>query len=381
MIPGFTSTGSKNPLLLFGDDGAVPQRMVRSSGCYVWDVDGKRYTDTIMALGAVALGYGHEGVTEAVVRAARDGAVGPLAPQLEARVAERLVNLVDGVDAVRFFKTGAEAVLAAVRIARVHTGRSRIVTCGYHGWLDAFSTSAGVPAVVQGLRAEIPFNDLEALGAVKALDSVAAIVVEPVVDAPPQPAWVELLTQTAANHGVIVIADEIKTGLRTGFGARHRFGLDADLTVLGKALGNGFPLAAVGGGKDLMARFTDTWISSTLATEFVSLAACDAVLDAFEMPETTETLSARGHALFEGLQRIVTAVPELALSVYGIPEFCYIRWNNEDTSKRIASGCAARGILFKRDAYNFVSTAHTDGALGEVLGTVETVAREIAQIC
>jgi glutamate-1-semialdehyde 2,1-aminomutase len=347
----------------------------------VWDIDGRRYTDTIMALGAVALGYGHEGVTEAVVRAARDGAVGPLAPQLEARVAERLVSLIDGVEAIRFFKTGAEAVLAAVRIARVHSGRSHIVTCGYHGWLDTFSTSPGVPLAVQGLRTEIPFNDLDALQTVENMDSVAAIVVEPVVDAAPHPAWIDLLMRTAANHGVVLIADEIKTGLRTGFGARHRFGLVADLTVLGKALGNGFPLAAVGGAEDLMARFTNTWISSTLATEFVSLAACDAVLDAFEMTETRTTLSARGRALFEGLQGIVSAVPELALSVHGIPEFCYIRWRDEDTSKRIARGCASRGILFKRDAYNFVSTAHTDEALGEVLRTVETVAREIAQTC
>jgi len=381
VIPGFTSTGSKNPLSLFGADDVVPQRMVRSSGCHVWDADGRRYTDTIMALGAVALGYGHEGVTEAVVRAARDGAVGPLAPQLEARVAERLVSLMEGVEAVRFFKTGAEAVLAAVRIARVHSGRSHVVTCGYQGWLDTFSTSPGVPMAVQALRTEIPFNDLDALRAVKNMDAVAAIVVEPVVDAVPKPTWIDLLMNTAATHGVVIIADEIKTGLRTGFGARRRFGLAADLTVLGKALGNGFPIAAVGGARHLMARFTDTWISSTLATEFVSLAACDAVLDAFEMPEITETLSARGHTLFEGLQAVVTAVPELALSVHGIPEFCYIRWKDEDTSKRIARGCAARGILFKRDAYNFVSTAHTDEALGEVLGTVEAVAREIAQAC
>ena len=119
--------------------------MLRASGCRVWDENGHEYVDFMMALGAVGLGYAHHRVTEAAVQAIRDGAVGSLAPTREYELAERLASVIAGAEASRFLKSGAEAVAAAVRIARVHTGRERVVTCGYHGWLDWCHEAEGVP--------------------------------------------------------------------------------------------------------------------------------------------------------------------------------------------------------------------------------------------
>src|SRR4026208_1071574 len=137
MIPGMTSTGSKRSAALFGSTAPdLPVRMVRSEGCRIWDEAGREYLDTVMALGAVGLGYAHPAVTEAVESAVRSGVVGPLPPALEGQLAERLAAVMPGAEAVRFFKTGAEAVAAAVRLARVTTGRDRVLSCGYHGWLD-----------------------------------------------------------------------------------------------------------------------------------------------------------------------------------------------------------------------------------------------------
>ena len=249
MIPGFTSTASKRPGALFGGEEGVPTRMVRASGCRVWDDSGREYLDTIMALGSVALGYGHPRVTEAAISAARKGVIGPLPPVLEGEVAERLNDLIPLAEGTRFFKTGAEAMAAAVRIGRVHTGRERAIRCGYHGWLDWCQTAAGVPAAVGSLAREVPFNDVEALRlAVEQFEPLAAIVVEPVVDGQPSAEWLAALTEACEATSAVLVFDEIKTAFRLqAGGAAERFGVEPDLMVVGKALGNGFPIAAVCG--------------------------------------------------------------------------------------------------------------------------------------
>ncbi len=380
MIPGFTSTGSKRPELMFGGEPRAPRKMVRCEGCKVWDSDGREYVDTTMALGAVSLGYAHPAVTQAAARAVRDGVVGPLAPALEDEVAERLRGVSPQIEAARFFKTGAEAVSGAVRMARVQTGREVIVTCGYQGWLDAFSKAAGVPDGVRSMRREIVFNDVGELDAAMAdADSVAAIVIEPVVDSAPTAEWIRAVNDAHRRSGAVLILDEIKTGLRLGLGgAAVRYGFEADLIVLGKALGNGFPIAAVGGSGDLMEVATQTWISSTLATEFVSLAAALAVLDTYERDNVAEHLAAMGRQLFEGLSRIAREYPTVVRSARGIPEFCYLECVNDATSFRLAAECSARGLIFKRDAYNFVALAHSGAVIDDVLQRVGEVVDALA---
>ncbi len=362
MIPGYTSTASKRPAALFGNHSGVPQQMVRAEGCRVWDADGREYLDTIMALGAVSLGYAHPGVVAAVERAVRQGGVGPLPPVLENRLAERLAAIVPNCEGVRFFKTGAEAVSAAVRIARVHTGRESLIRCGYHGWLDTVHDSIGVPSALQKIGTDIPFNDVSALEqAVAAASGLAALIVEPVVDAPPSAEWVAAVNRVGRETGAVFVLDEIKTGLRLGLGgAGTRYGFHANLTVLGKALGNGLPLAAVCGPRNLMEAATATWISSTLATEFISLAAADAVLDVYEQEDVPSHLASTGMRLYEGLQAIAGRFPEIINEVRGVPEFCYLSCTDENMSTALAARCAERGLLFKRNAYNFVCLAHTE---------------------
>jgi glutamate-1-semialdehyde 2,1-aminomutase len=332
-----------------------------------------------MALGAVALGYGHPVVTKAVERAVRDGCVGSLAPTLEYEVAARLCEVVPGAEAVRFLKTGAEAVAAAVRIARVHTGRDRIVTSGYQGWLDTVSDAAGVPVTVAAQRTAIPFNDVAALeSALGQGDPVAAVVVEPVVDGPPTAEWVQALN-AVSSAGIVLALDEIKTGIRLGpGGAAARYGLRPHLTILGKALANGFPLAAVCGQRDIMQAAERTWISSTLATEFVSLAAANAVLDLCDEQAVGQQLGVLGGTFYMGLEEIAAFAPHINRGVRGIPEFCYIDFVDDATSARVAQRCAQYGLLLKRTAYNFVSLAHTPEIIQEALLCLRGVVEEVA---
>jgi glutamate-1-semialdehyde 2,1-aminomutase len=380
VIPGETSTGSKRAGLLFGP-GAPSRLMTRSAGCRLWDDRGREYVDMVMALGAVALGYGHAAVVAAAERAVRDGTVGSFPPIQEARLAERLTEWIPGAEAVRFLKTGAEAVAAAVRIARVHTGRSPVITCGYHGWLDWCSDGAGVPEAVRALRVAVPFNDIELFDeALAASPPPAAIVIEPVVERAPTRDWLEMVRKGATRVGAVLIFDEIKTGIRLGKGgAARRYGGRPDLVVVGKALGNGFPIAAVAGPATLMEAATRTWISSTLATEFTALAAAEAVLEVGEREGIAGALAEIGARWKQGLETIAGRHPAVVTGVIGIPEMCSLTFRDEALSATVAMRAADLGLLFKRSAYNFVSLAHDDAALTFALDRLETAVAEVAR--
>ena len=373
-VAGFTSTGSKSPESMFDGPGG-PTHMTRSLGVRV-EGPGGRFLDWTMALGAVALGYAYPRVVEAVERAVRDGAVGPLPHALEVEVAERLCAAYPGAGRARFLKTGAEAVQAAVRIARVATGRERVVHCGYHGWLDGAYQGRGVPRGAGALWASVPFDDVPALdSAVGAGEPPAAIVLEPVVERAPSPSWLTAARQLADRHGAVLVFDEIKTAFRLAAGgAAQRYGVRPDLAVLGKALANGFPLAAVVGRADLMARVRETWISSTLATEFVALAAARAVLDVWSEMDVAGHLARVGSLMRDAL---VARAGSSSWTVCGIPEMWFLRFGDEARERRFLLDCARRGVLLKRGAYNFPSLAHDRPEVEETLRVIGETLSEL----
>jgi len=382
-IPGYTSTGSKRPDVLFGAFEGMPAYLSRAEGCAVWDEEGRQYIDLVMGLGSVALGYAHPSVVEAVTRALVAGGTGPLPPVVEERTADRLCAVLPGAEAVRFLKTGAEAVAAAVRIARVHTSRDRVLTCGYHGWLDWCQVAGGVPAAVQRLHTDIPFDDPAGLdAALTAGEEVAAIVVEPVIDHAPSREWLEVLRDRATKTGAVLVFDEIKTAFRIALGgAAERWGIVPDLVVVGKALGNGVPIAAVAGGRDLMEATTRTWISSTLATESLGLAAAEAVLDTYVREAVIHHLREAGQILYDTIAALAGAYPSLLTGVCGMPEMCYPAFRSPETSAAVAQAAARRGLLLKRDAYNYVSWAHTEDALVAVSERLHDAMEDVTRQC
>ena len=383
-IPGFTSTGSKRPEALFGagSDAELPSRMTRAAGARVWDDQGREYLDYLMALGAVALGYGHPAVQRAATEALAAGGVGPLPPVEEEQLAEALAKRLPWMERIRFLKTGAEAVAAAVRLARVVTGREEVLGCGYHGWLDwCQGRTEGVPQGTRAVFAELPFNDAERAREMIRYrdDRLAAVVVEPVIVAEPSREWLETLREETTEAGAVLIFDEIKTAFRLAIGgATERYGVVPDLVVIGKALANGLPLAAVGGRADVMAAAARTWISSTLATEAVSLAAARATLDTFERQSVCAHLHRIGTRLLHGMHRLQHEHRELLTGVDGVAEMSFFHYVNEEASRAVAAGCARRGVLFKRSAYNFVSLAHTEADVDRTLGVLEEVVKEVA---
>ena len=384
-VPEFTSTGSKRPEALFGrEDATLPARMTRAAGCRVWDAAGREYLDYVMALGAVALGYGHPAVNDAATQAIAAGVVGPLPPVVEEELAGALCRRLPWLEQVRFLKTGAEGVAAALRLARVATGRDLVFGCGYHGWLDWCQGAGieGVPAGTRALFAELPFNDpARAREAIRERgDRLAAVVIEPVVAAEPSREWLDVLRAETTRAGAVLVFDEIKTAFRLAVGgAAERYGVRPDLAVLGKAVANGFPLAVVGGRRDLMQGVARTWISSTLATESVALAAARATLEVFERDAVCAHLHRVGTRLLHGLHRLHRDHADVVTGVGGMAEMCFLSYATEPLARAVAAGCARRGLLFKRTAYNFVSLAHDATVVDLALATVGEVLEDVAR--
>lgn len=370
IIPGGASTGSKRPEALFGERvGELPTHFTRASGCRIETAEGRQLIDCTMALGAVALGYADDVVTQAVLEAASNGNVCGLSPALEIEVAERLAELVPCAEQVRFLKTGAEGVAAAVRIARAHTSRAVVIACGYFGWLDWSSDASGVPESVRADIVRVPYDDADALetAARRVGDRLAAIVIEPVIERLPSVEWIAEARRACDESGAVLIFDEIKTGFRLKPGGYQELvDVTPDLAVFGKALANGYPLSAVVGRESVMRAASDTWISSTLASETVALAAARAVIEWHARAEVCESLGEIGAEMRAAVDRAIVASRIEGVRVDGLDHMWLIRFDSPARESRFLELAADAGVLFKRGAYDFPSLAHDEEAIAEI---------------
>lgn len=370
-IPGGSSTGSKRPDALYGSrapDATLPTHFERAEGCQLIAPDGRRFIDCGMALGAVGIGYADAAVTKAVVAAAQDGNVSTLPHRREVEVAEALIERIPCAEQVRFLRTGAEATAAAVRIARTLTGRERVIACGYFGWLDWNSDARGVPTAVPAAVSWVPFDDVAALEQALAADEPpAAIILEPLVHDIASRAWLEAARQGADRTGAVLIFDEIKTAfrVRTG-GVQEYHGITPDLTTLGKALANGYPLAAVVGRAAVMQAANSTWISSTAAAESTGLAAAQAVLAWHERVDVCERMARAGGQLQDIVQAGLANAPWVGVGVDGPPMMWRLHADVAEQLDAFVAVAARFGVLFKRGAYQFGAVAHDDESLDNV---------------
>jgi glutamate-1-semialdehyde aminotransferase len=364
VIPGGTSTGSKRAEALWGE-GAVdlPTHYVSARGCRVVTTDEQTLIDCTMALGSVAIGYADEQVLQLALNAAALGGVAGLAHVTEVELAERLCETVPCAEQVRFFKSGAEAVSAAVRVARAATGRSKIVCSGYFGWHDWANTARGIPAGAKADVLRVPFDDVTALeGACdRAGSDLAAVVLEPVVEKLPSEQWIATAREQCTERGAVLVFDEIKTGfrLRTA-GYQEYSGVQPDLVTLGKALANGFPLAALAGRLAVMDVATETWISSTLAGESVAIGAALAVVDRFERDDVSKTLWGIGEEMMRALRAAIRSSGVPGVQVQGIAPMWFLAFDDPAVERLFLARAAHHGVLFKRGAYNFPALAHDE---------------------
>jgi glutamate-1-semialdehyde 2,1-aminomutase len=397
--------------------------ITRGEGAYIWDADENRYIDYRLGFGPVILGHGYRPVVERVATAIQDGTLFAWTTPYEIEVAERIVRIT-GVDQVRLGNTGTEATMHALRIARAHTGRERFIKFEgqYHGMHDyvLFSTASAVAAgmgsrrspvnmqigsgIPEGIRRyviNLPFNDLERLEeTVEARwHELAAIFVEPLLGNAagilPQPGWLEKVRELCDRYGIVLIFDEVKTGFRIApGGAQEYFGVQADLVTYAKAMGNGFPIAAIGGKEEVMQTVEPGRVAhgGTYTGNVVATAAALATLDILETEPIIETIFRRGQQLMDGIHDILTRA-DIPHHVTGLPPiFGLILGTDEEPTdfraylrgdmalyERLVMALVERGVMPDCDGREpwFMCYSHGEQEIADTLTVFEDAVQDV----
>jgi glutamate-1-semialdehyde 2,1-aminomutase len=396
--------GVNSPVRAFGAVGGTPPFLERASGAHLWDADGRRYIDYVGSWGPMVAGHTHAAVVQAVQEAASRALSFGAPTQAEVALAELLCRLVPSLEMVRLVSSGTEATMTAIRLARGFTGRDLIVKfegC-YHGHADSLlvkagsgaltfghPSSAGVPADTAAHTLVLQFNDAAQVKEAFKKSPIACVIVEPVAGnmnlVLPAPGFLETLREECTRHGAVLIFDEVMTGFRVALGgAQARYGVRPDLTTLGKVIGGGLPVGAVGGRRDIMQKIAPlgpVYQAGTLSGNPVAVAAGLATLGLAQQENFFENLEATTRALVEGLviearKAGVVFSSQSIGSMFGIyfrqapPRgFAEVMQCDRERFNRFFHAMLERGIYLAPSAYEagFVSAAHGHSEIEETL--------------
>lgn len=396
VIPG----GVNSPVRAFKGVGGDPIFFKKGKGAYLIDVDDRQYIDYVGSWGPLILGHCHPAVIAAVSRELESGMSFGAPTEIEVLLAEKIISLMPSIEKIRMVNSGTEATMTAIRLARAYTNRSKIIKFNgcYHGHNDSLLVKAGSGLLTLGLPSTpgIPdsitehtltanFNDLEQTTRLfeQYQGDIAAIIVEPVAGnmgfVLPQPEFLQGLRDLCDTHNALLIFDEVMTGFRVASGgAQAVFGIKPDLTTLGKVIGGGMPVGAIGGAAAIMSCLAPegpVYQAGTLSGNPLAMAAGLATLAEVEKPGFYEQLSATTVRLITSLEAVATrlSVPFCAASLGGMFGFCFndkkqvmdfsdVASSDEALFKRFYHGMLEKGIYFAPSMYEagFVSSSHHD---------------------
>src|SRR3990172_1500628 len=412
-LPG----GVDSPVRAFGGVDMGPVFIESAKGSKVYDIDGNEYIDYVCSWGPMILGHAPKPVLEAILKAAKKGSSFGAPTLAETELAEKVITAYDGIEKVRFVSSGTEAVMTAIRLARGYTKKDLIIKMAgcYHGHSDsllvaagsglaetAIASSAGVPDAVANLTIVLPYNDIEAVRAAfnKHGDNIAAVLIEPVAAnmgvVPPAEGYLKTLRDLCNGHDTLLIFDEVITGFRLAAGgAQELYGVNSDLTCLGKIIGGGLPAPAVGGRADIidmLAPLGPVYQAGTLSGNPIATAAANATLDILTKGDCYEKLEASSAKLEAGLADAAqTAGVHITINRVGsimscfftdkpVRNFADVQATDIGTFKKYFAAMLNQGIYLAPSAYEamFVSLAHSGQ---DIEKTIEAAGNAFAQIC
>ena len=397
VIPGGNMLLSKRAEMFLPDQW--PAYFSKAKGCTVWDLDGQAYTDmSIMGIGTNTLGYGHPEIDAVVAQVVTDGNVSTFNCPEEVYLAEKLIELHPWAEMARFARTGGEINAVAVRIARAAAGKDKVAFCGYHGWHDWYLAAnlgnnktlaghllpgldpIGVPQELNGSILPFNYNRFDELEALVRDHDIGVIMMEVSRNTGPEDNFLEKVRALATAKGIVLIFDECTSGFRETFGGLYKkYGVEPDLAVFGKALGNGYAITAVIGRRQVMEAAQTTFISSTFWTERIGPAAAVKTLEIMERERSWETITATGHDIRARWQALADR-HGLGISHWGLPALCGFTINSDNAlayKTLITQEMLAKGYLAGNSVY--VCTEHTPQVLDgffDVLDPVFGVIRE-----
>ena len=379
LIAGFTQTMMKKPQQF--SEGNFPVYLEKGHGAEVVDVDGNTFIDFICGLGANSLGHNNEVVINAIQNSLKNGIIHSLPAPVEVSAAKALSEIIPGAEMVRFFKTGADANSAAIRLARKYTGKEKIVTVGYNGWHDQFMfDTPGVPQGIKDYTYRMPLfapqNETELLNLIKEKrNELAAVLLSVPYNRRLTPEFMHTVRSCCTENKVLLILDEVMTGFRLSpGGAQEYFGIKADLATFSKAIAAGMPLSAVTGRRSVMAEMEQLQVSTTFGGEMLSLEVCKAVLQYYTSSNYFEKITSLGRRLKQGVNAVSEEI-NTPLRVVGydtIPMFLF----DKDPEKHVKfaipflAEMSKRGIIMRREV-NFICGAHTKGQIENTIVAVK----------
>ncbi len=391
VIPGGNMLLSKRAEMFLPDQW--PAYFSKAKGCTVWDLDGKAYTDmSIMGVGTNILGYGHEAVDAAARATIGAGNMSTLNCPEEVYLAERLVAMHPWADMVRFARSGGEANAIAIRIARAASGRDKVAVCGYHGWHDWYLSAnlgndeqlaghllpgldpRGVPGNLRGTVFPFNYNCFDELQKLVQTENIGVIKMEVVRNKGPEDNFLHKVRELATQHNIVLIFDECTSGFRQSFGGLHKiYGVEPDLAIFGKTLGNGYAITATIGRREIMEAAQSTFISSTFWTERLGPSAALATLDVMEQTQAWETITAIGRDIRQGWQALADR-HGLAIDHWGLPALAGYTFRSEralEYKTLVTQEMLARGYLAGNSVYTCIS--HTPDVVDGYFATLDPI--------
>ncbi len=404
----------------FWGDGKTPY-VEKAKGEYLWDVDGKKYIDYRMAFGPIILGHSYDEVDQKVIEEIQKGILFAMTSELEVSVAEMMIEMCPGIEMVRFACSGTEATMHAIRVARAYTGRDLILKFegNYHGFHDhtLWSTysppeaygnrrspipvpsSSGIPKAMREFIITLPFNDFEGFERVMRSygEQIAAVISEPCqgncAAINPQDGFLELIREKTEEYGCVFILDEVKTGFRiANGGAQEYYGIKPDLATYAKALGNGYPIAAFGGKKEIMSIIGHGVAQGgTYTNNKPGVAGAYATLSLLKSKPILKTIAERGQRLMDGLkdifedndiQVVMTGYPAMFSFSLGVESVtCQRDWveSDEKMYTKLVEKAIERGVMPDHDAREpwFLCYEHSNADIDETLNVYAEIVKEV----